>query len=142
MTPVEGTDSVGLLLSVAELERIAAEYQYQEDQLPIAFQSEPYTRIALHRDESIEIVLICFAAGQTSSVHDHRGSNCVIRLLRGRIFETLFERLPDNTLAHALHHYLNPGEVSGLDGEQVHQLTNVDNNGSVLLNFYSPPFKV
>ena len=36
----------------------------READLPIGFSTEPYTRIVLHRDESIEVVLICFAAGQ------------------------------------------------------------------------------
>lgn len=130
------------VIALRDLERLAAEYQCREDELPIQFSSEPYTRIVLQRDESVEVVLICFAAGQTSSVHDHRGSNCVIRVVRGRVLETLFDREDGGTLAHALHHYLSPGDVSGLDGEQVHQLSNVDNAGSVLLNFYSPPFQV
>jgi cysteine dioxygenase len=126
---------------LATLERYAADYQYQETELPIGFSSEPYTRIVLSRDESVEVVLICFSAGQTSSVHDHRGSNCVIRVLSGKILETLFVKAEHETLAYALHHYLEPGDVSGLDGEQIHQLSNMDNSGSVLLNFYSPPFQ-
>jgi cysteine dioxygenase len=129
-------------LSVTELERHAAEYQYREAELPIGFSTEAYTRIVLHRDESVEVVLICFAAGQTSSVHDHRGSSCVIRLIRGKILETLFDKTDGETLEYALHHYLSPGDISGLDGEQIHQLSNVDNSGSVLLNFYSPPFQM
>jgi predicted metal-dependent enzyme (double-stranded beta helix superfamily) len=127
---------------LATLERFATDYQYKEADLPIGFSSEPYTRIVLCRDESLEIVLICFAAGQTSSVHDHRGSNCVIRVLRGKILEMLFEKGESSTLAYLMHHCLSPGDVSGLDGEQIHQLSNVDNSGSVLLNFYSPPFQV
>lgn len=124
------------------LERFAAEYEVEESGLPIRFTAEPYTRVTLHRDESMEIVLICLAAGQTSSVHDHRGSKCVIRVVRGKILETLFEKSEGSTLAFSLLHYLRPGDVSGLDGEQVHQLSNVDIAGSVLLNFYSPPFQM
>ena len=127
---------------LATLERYAAGYRYRESELPIRFSSEPYTRIVLSRDEALEVVLICFAAGQTSSVHDHRGSNCVIRVIRGKILETLFEKADADTLRCALHHYLLPGDISGLDGEQIHQLSNMDNAGSVLLNFYSPPFQV
>ena len=126
---------------LGDLERYAAEYEYQEADLPIRFSSEPYTRVVLHRGERIEVVLICFAAGQTSSVHHHRGSNCVVRVVRGKVLETLFERQADGTLAHLLHHYIRPGDVSGLDSEQIHQLSNVDDAGSVLLNFYSPPFQ-
>ena len=139
--PVAPASACHTPYNLAELERYAADFQYREADLPITFSHEPYTRIVLHRDESLEVVLICFAAGQTSSVHDHRGSNCVIRLVRGRILETLFDRADGETLAYALHHYLASGDVSGLNGEQVHQLSNVDNSGSVLLNFYSPPFQ-
>jgi cysteine dioxygenase len=139
--PVVGSEC-RLGWEISELERFAAEYQYQESDLPVMFNLEPYTRIVLHRDEAMEVVLICFAAGQTSSVHDHRGSNCVIRVVRGKILETLFEKAGADTLRYALHHYLLPGDVSGLDGEQIHQLSNMDNSGSVLLNFYSPPFQV
>jgi cysteine dioxygenase len=142
MTPPPVDLACGVVWELADLERFAADYQFRESELPIHFSAEPYTRIVLHRDESMEVVLICFAAGQTSSVHDHRGSNCVIRVVRGKILETLFDKTDGETLGYALHHYLAPGDVSGLNGEQIHQLSNVDNSGSVLLNFYSPPFQV
>jgi cysteine dioxygenase len=129
-------------LDLWELERYAAQYRYRESELPIQFSSEPYTRTSLFRDETLEIVLICFASGQTSSVHDHRGSNCVIRVVRGKILETLFEKVDADTLRYLWHHYLLPGDVSGLDGEQIHQLSNMDTSGSILLNFYSPPFQL
>ena len=123
------------------LVRFAEDYQFAEDDLPIVFAAEPYTRIPIYRDEDIEIVVICFAGGQTSSVHDHQGSNCVIRVVRGKVLECLFE--PDgDTLTMVEHHYLKPGDIGGLDGQQVHQLSNVDPGGTVLLNFYSPPFKL
>jgi cysteine dioxygenase len=123
------------------LVRFAADYRFAEGDLPIVFAAEPYTRIPIYRDEDIEIVVICFASGQTSSVHDHQGSNCVIRVVRGKVLECLFE--PDGeTLAMTEHHYLKPGDIGGLDGQQVHQLSNVDPGGTVLLNFYSPPFKL
>jgi cysteine dioxygenase len=121
--------------------RFAKNYTYEEADLPIHFSTEPYTRIPIHRDESMEIVVICFAAGQTSSVHDHQGSNCVIRVVRGKVMECLFSRLGD-TLHMDFHHYVQVGEISGLDGQQIHQLSNLDPAGTVLINFYSPPFKM
>lgn len=128
-------------LNLPALVRFAEDYDYREGELPIRFAAEPYTRIPIYRDDDMEIVVICFAAGQTSSVHHHQGSNCVIRVVRGRVLECLF-KLDGKTLALDFHHYLHPDEVSGLDGEQIHQLSNVDPEGSVLLNFYSPPFKI
>jgi cysteine dioxygenase len=127
--------------NLTELLLFASEYAFREADLPIHFSTEPYTRIPLHRDESIEIVLICFAAGQTSSVHDHQGSNCVIRVVRGKVMECLFAKT-GTTLEFLHRHDLKTGDVSGLDGEQIHQLSNLDTQGTVLLNFYSPPFKL
>lgn len=121
--------------------RFAKNYAFLEAELPIQFSTEPYTRIPIHRDESMEIVVICFASGQTSSVHDHQGSNCVIRVVRGKVMECLFTRIRE-MLHMDFHHYLHTGEISGLDGQQIHQLSNLDPSGTVLLNFYSPPFKM
>ena len=128
-------------LDLPALVRFAADYACREAELPIRYSAEPYTRVPIYRDDEIEIVVICFAAGQTSSVHHHQGSNCVIRVVRGKVLECLFKHV-GKTLQLDYHHYLHPGEISGLDGEQIHQLSNVDPAGTVLLNFYSPPFKV
>lgn len=121
--------------------QFARDYTFQKADLPIRFAAEPYTRIPIYRDEQIEIVVICFAAGQTSSVHDHQGSNCVIRVVSGKVMECLFHRIGE-TLHMDSHQYLHTGEISGLDGQQIHQLSNLDPAGTVLLNFYSPPFKI
>ena len=121
--------------------QFARDYTYCEADLPIRYATEPYTRIPIHRDEHIEIVVICFASGQTSSVHDHQGSNCVIRVVQGKVLECLFRRSSE-TLDINSHHSLHTGEISGLDGHQIHQLSNLDPQGTVLLNFYSPPFKI
>src|SRR5262245_19918064 len=128
-------------LDLPALLRFSADYACREAELPVRFAAEPYTRLPIYRDDDIEIVVICFAAGQTSSVHHHQGSNCVIRVVRGKVLECLFK--PEGqTLVLDYHHYLHPGEISGLDGRQIHQLSNVDPAGTVLLNFYSPPFKL
>ncbi len=128
-------------IDLPSLVRYAADYPCNEADLPVHFATEPYTRIPIYRDDDIEIVVICFAAGQTSSIHHHQGSNCVIRVVRGKLLECLFK--PDgDTLVLDDHHSIHTGEISGLDGEQIHQLANLDPNGTILLNFYSPPFKM
>ncbi len=127
--------------SLEHLTRIAREYPAGAD-LPIAFGPERYTRKTIFRDEKLEVVVICFAEGQTTSVHDHQGSNCVIRVLHGKILENHFVPAGRDQLELLGSHYLQPGDVSGLDGQQIHQLCNLDARGTVLLNFYSPPFRM
>jgi cysteine dioxygenase len=126
--------------SLADLRAFAIGYPVKRD-LPVRFDGTPYTRIPVHRDGVIEIVVICLAEGQTSSVHDHQGSSCVVRVVRGKILESLFSDAGDGTLGFERNHCLGQGDVSALDGSQVHQLINLDKQGSVLLNFYSPPFQ-
>jgi len=126
---------------LADLRELASNYSVKRD-LPVRFDGEPYTRIPISRDGAIEVVVICLAEGQTSSVHDHRGSNCVVRVIRGKVLESLFSDAGDGTLQLDRNHYLSAGDVSGLDGSQVHQLINLDKQGTVLLNFYSPPFQL
>jgi cysteine dioxygenase len=127
--------------TLEELRRFATSYQVNGE-LPVRFDGRPYTRIPIHREGAIEVVVICLADGQTSSVHDHEGSNCVVRLLRGKLLESLFSDAGDGTLRFESNHCLTPGQVSALDGRQVHQLSNLARDGSVLLNFYSPPFQM
>ena len=64
-----------------------------------------------------------------------------LNVVEGLLLETTFECEGDNYAPNGSR-VLSPGSVSGLDGQQIHQVANLCRNGSVLLNFYSPPFQV
>jgi cysteine dioxygenase len=127
-------------LTLAELIQIASTYRPPEP-LPVEFAEDKYQRRSIYRDDHLEIVVICFGAGQSTSIHDHQGSNCVVNVVDGLILETMFECAGDHYVP-AGSRALSPGDVSGLDGERIHQIANLCRSGSVLLNFYSPPFQV
>src|SRR6476620_2064863 len=91
-----------------ELLEIARRYRIPAD-LPIDFDAKPYSRVPIYRGHTHEVVVICFGPGQTSSVHDHRGSNCVVRVIEGKLLELFFDRDGDET-ALTSHHYLAPGD--------------------------------
>jgi len=123
-----------------ELIQYASDYSFNEEALPVSFSTDnKYVRTAIYKDDHIEVVVICFSPGQTSTVHDHQGSNCAIRVVRGKMLEQLFK---DNgtDIEFVSNHYLRQGDVSGLDGVAIHQISNMSKEGTVLLNFYSPPF--
>lgn len=125
---------------LSTLTNFAYNYEIKPENLPIHFCDEPYTRTSISRNEDMEVVLVCFREGQTSSVHNHQGSNCVVRVVKGKLLETLYKEDVPGELAFYHQHYLRKGDISGLDGEAIHQLTNLSKDGTVLLNFYSPPF--
>ena len=123
-----------------ELIQLSKDYCYEEKELPIFFsEGNKYTRIVISKDEHLEVVIICFAPGQTSTIHNHQGSNCVVKVIRGKIMETLFKDNGDH-LEKISSHYIDKDEVSGLDGVAIHQISNVSKDGTILINFYSPPF--
>lgn len=123
-----------------ELIQLAKDYCYEEKELPVFFSEDnKYTRLVISKDEHLEVVVICFAPGQTSTVHDHQGSNCVVKVIKGKILETLFKE-HDDYLESVSSHYVGKDEISGLDGQAVHQISNVSKEGTILINFYSPPF--
>lgn len=108
----------------------------------LAFDGDHYVRRTLFKNPYLEIAALWFAKGQTSSVHDHRGSRCVVRVLRGKILETTFDRDPTGKLTPRSHTWMDKGHVSGMEGSTVHHVANLDERGSVLLNVYSPPFAI
>lgn len=128
------------MIGLEELTKIAQSYEAPEN-LPVQFNPDHYFRQVIKRLDDLEVALVCFGSGQTSTVHDHQGSNCVVRMIRGKAAEILFEE-KDGQLNIIKFHYIKPGEVSGLDGVQIHQIVNCDQEGSVFVNFYSPPFQV
>jgi len=127
------------MYSLEKLIQYAKDYIVDVKSLPIFFDPDHYSRNTIYKDDELEIVVICFNKGQTSSVHDHQGSNCVIRVIRGKMLEQIFKDNGD-TLEFVSNHYLDAGDISGLDGVAIHQISNMDKQGTVLLNFYSPPF--
>src|SRR5687768_8695377 len=96
-----------------ELIAMARDYPVPDD-LPTDFETKPYARFPIYRDDLHEIVVVCFGPGQTSSVHDHQGSSCVVRVLEGKVLELFFDRTDDGDTALSGHHYLSPGDISGL----------------------------
>ncbi|MEO1597465.1 MAG: cysteine dioxygenase family protein, partial [Planctomycetota bacterium] len=64
----------------------------------ISFGDEEYERNPICSGPGWELVCICWRPGQTSPVHDHRGSGCGILVLRGTLTETVFETTKDGPM--------------------------------------------
>ena len=128
--------------SIEELRGRAERYEARGLEATFSFDPDHYVRKVLQRDERLEIALLCWDAGQASSIHDHRGSNCVVRVLSGCFVERLFRADSASGLYVELKaRTIHPGDLTGVDGEQVHQMINVAVGGrGAMLNFYSPPF--
>src|SRR4051794_33765345 len=60
----------------------------------IRFSDQTYRRNLIRASDHYNLWVLCWRNGQRSPIHDHRGSSCGVRVLRGTMTETLFTFAP------------------------------------------------
>ena len=107
----------------------------------VGFKEGTYARHRVHLGEHAELLVLCWRPGQRTPIHDHAGSFGAVRVLRGVMWETLFEMEGEAGLAYKSAREWTPGHVTGADVPDIHQLGNPDVSGQdlVTLHLYSPP---
>ncbi len=107
----------------------------------IGFEDECYRRAIIHSRDHYQVLVLCWRSGQRSPIHDHRGSSCVVRVLRGCATETRFDATPCGRLAPTCSHEHKEGATTACCGEEIHQMGNFDAPGRdlVTLHVYTPP---
>src|SRR4051812_47225379 len=56
----------------------------------IRFSEQTYRRNLVRATDWYNLWVLCWRNGQRSPIHDHRGSSCGVRVLRGTMTETQF----------------------------------------------------
>jgi cysteine dioxygenase len=86
-------------------------------------------------------LVLCWKNGQRSPIHDHHGSSCAVRVLRGTLTETIFEFAPNGMVKAAFSRDFFPGSVFGSEDTDLHQVSNLQAGSAdlVTLHVYSPP---
>lgn len=106
------------------------------------FDPYKYTRNLIEQNEHYLLMLLCWSPCQQSPIHDHAGSDCWLRVLKGDLVETLYdyvENVPPiprrNTCFHA-------GQISYInDTLGIHMMSNKSCETSVCtLHLYAPPY--
>ena len=107
----------------------------------VSFKEGTYARHRVHLFEHAELLVLCWRPGQRTPIHDHAGSYGAVRVLRGVMWETLFEMEGARGLAYKSSREWTPGHVTGADVPDIHQLGNPDVSGQdlVTLHLYAPP---
>jgi predicted metal-dependent enzyme (double-stranded beta helix superfamily) len=58
----------------------------------VKFSDTRYTRTILAKTRDFEFVIICWKKGQTAPIHNHPAKGCLVKILTGRLKETLFKK--------------------------------------------------
>jgi cysteine dioxygenase len=107
----------------------------------VYFADQGYKRNLLRAAPGYAAWVLCWKNGQRSPIHDHAGSACVIRVLRGVLTETLFETAPNGHVKAAFSRDFGEGSLCGSEDADIHQVSNLQAGDAVLvtLHVYSPP---
>jgi cysteine dioxygenase len=107
----------------------------------LIFSPERYVRNLLHAGPAYQALVLCWRNGQRSPIHNHRGSNCGVHVLRGVATETQFARAPNGLIFATGSRDLPPGHVCASADDDIHQVSNLQAGRAdlVTLHVYSPP---
>jgi cysteine dioxygenase len=107
----------------------------------LRFSPRTYQRIPLRVSDWYQAWVMCWRNGQRSPIHDHKGSSCAVRVLRGTLTETLFAFAPNSHVKATCSRDFQPGDVFGGEDGDVHQVSNLQAGQAdlVTLHVYSPP---
>jgi cysteine dioxygenase len=109
----------------------------------IAFGDDGYRRNLVHLGPGYVALVLCWRAGQASPVHDHRGSACALRVIRGVASERRYRREPTGRLVELASSNYAEGQVCGTYDADIHTMFNADPAGRdlVTLHVYTPPMR-
>ena len=122
----------------------AAEISTEELQPYLGFKEGNYWRHRVCRNEFVEMLVLCWRPGQRTPIHDHNGSHGGVRIHEGMLWETTFTYNALAGLEYKSAREYSPGEVTGSDVPDIHQLGNPDVSGQdlITIHVYAPPLGV
>jgi cysteine dioxygenase len=115
-----------------------------EDLAPWAvFSDRGYTRNLVHGGDGYHVLVLCWKNGQRSPIHDHAGSSCCVRVLRGTLTETRFAFAPNGHVKALSSQDYPAGAVISSEDTDLHQVSNLQPGTAelVTLHVYAPPLR-
>jgi cysteine dioxygenase len=107
----------------------------------LRFSNQSYMRNLVRAGPWYNLLILCWKNGQRSPIHDHVGSSCGMRVLRGTLTETLFEFTANGHVKAVRSRDCPPGTVMGSQDSDLHQVSNLQagTDDLVSMHVYSPP---
>lgn len=133
--PTDKADKILALFHQAQKDREEAEEAKEKA-------TTSYKREVLRRTKKIEIALITWPKGSVSRPHDHGESSGITIVLRGSVFEKVFDKKTKMFLRHDIH----PANLNASFEESPNRIHIVGNANpdeeAITLHIYMPPLKM
>jgi cysteine dioxygenase len=105
------------------------------------FSERRYARNLVHKDHRFEVMIMCWKAGQRSSIHDHAGSLGGLKILQGELTESVFGPGANGMIkaVNSVDH--TDGATRVEETSLIHQISNLQANdgAAVSVHIYVPP---
>ncbi|HEX3149558.1 MAG TPA: cysteine dioxygenase family protein [Gemmataceae bacterium] len=136
-------DRHGGTLSLPVIEQWLRATELTADRLAdfLVFKPDRYVRNLIYAGPGYQALALCWRNGQRSPIHNHRGSACGVKVLRGVVTETIFAHAPNGMIVATGSRDLSEGSICGSVDEDIHQVSNLQAGGAdlVTLHVYAPP---
>ena len=99
----------------------------------VGFSDQERHFVSLHRDEHVDVWLICWTSANDTGWHDHDISAGAVRVVDGALTESSLRIGGDHAFRH-----VPAGETFSFGPEHIHRISGVDER-SVSIHAYSPP---
>ncbi|WP_189702636.1 cysteine dioxygenase [Subsaximicrobium wynnwilliamsii] len=107
-----------------------------------SWSDKSYTRNCLYHDSDFELILLCWCEGQETSVHNHDGEDCWVRILKGEIEEEFFDFNAEGDLNLLRSQIVTASETTFINDEiALHRLKNNFEGRSMSLHLYAKPIE-
>jgi cysteine dioxygenase len=117
----------------------------EEDLRPyLGFKDGTYWRHRVCRNQSVEMLVLCWRPGQRTVIHDHNGSQGAVLVQQGVMWETTFDYDEERGLSYSSASGYQAGQITGAEVPDIHQLGNPDvsERDLVTIHIYSPALGV
>ena len=107
----------------------------------VRFGEPSYQRILVRAGRWYHLWVMCWKNGQRSPIHDHAGSSCAVRVLRGTATISDFAFAANGHVKALGSRDCPPGTVIGSQDGDLHQVSNLQAGSAdlVTLHIYTPP---
>jgi cysteine dioxygenase len=131
-------------INSSRMQEILEQVAVTEDEIAShgRFSADDYARNLVYGDESVEVFLICWKSGHRSLIHDHGNSLGGVKVVRGVLTETLFERAPNGMIKAVSSLDYRPLDIQIEEPMTIHQVSNLQvGDPAISLHIYLPPLK-
>lgn len=99
-----------------------------------------YTRNCIYRNDSYELILLCWNKDDATPIHSHDGQNCWVYQIQGELTEIRYEKVDGGDLIETNRTILDEGKLSFMNKKMgYHKLSNITEGRAMTLHAYVLP---